>query len=177
MDICISIPQKNIEKFKHVFLYILTEVGSKPNIGKTVLYKLLYFMDFDYYELYEKQFMGLEYVKKQYGPVPVDFENIINQMKKESLIEQVKSKYFNKDQTKYLPLKSYDLTMFSGLELEHMKKVLEKHSNKTAKEISDFSHRDIPWIAAENDKPLDYESVFYRNELTSVRNYDEYNED
>jgi len=49
-EIRISVPQKNIEKFKEVLLYILGEVGSKPNIGQTVLYKLLYFIDFNYYE-------------------------------------------------------------------------------------------------------------------------------
>ncbi len=40
----ISIPQNNYEKFKEVLLYILTKVGAKPNIGETVLYKLLYFI-------------------------------------------------------------------------------------------------------------------------------------
>lgn len=173
----INIPQKNIEKFKQVLLYILAKVGSKPNVAKTVLYKLLYFMDFDYYELYEEQFMGLEYIKKRYGPAPVDFDDIISEMKKDGLIVQVKSEFFKKEQTKYLPLKSCNLAMFSALELEHMEKILAKHSDKTATEISEFSHRDMPWIAAEDGEPLDYEAVFYRNELTSVRSYDEDNED
>ncbi len=43
----INVPQKNLEKFRAVFLYILNKVGSKPNIGETVIYKLLYFIDFD----------------------------------------------------------------------------------------------------------------------------------
>jgi len=46
----INVPQRNLEKFKEVLLYILNKVGSKPNIGETVLYKLLYFIDFDFYE-------------------------------------------------------------------------------------------------------------------------------
>ncbi|MFH1675588.1 MAG: helix-turn-helix transcriptional regulator, partial [bacterium] len=33
----ISIPQKNLEKFKEVLLYILTKIGGKPNIGETVI--------------------------------------------------------------------------------------------------------------------------------------------
>ena len=53
-DLRIDIPIENIEKFKQVFLYILKKVGAKPNVGQTVLYKLLYFIDFDYYELFEK---------------------------------------------------------------------------------------------------------------------------
>jgi len=45
-QIRINVPQKNLEKFKEVFLYILNKVGSKPNIGEIVIYKLLYFIDF-----------------------------------------------------------------------------------------------------------------------------------
>ena len=171
MDMRISVPQKNLEKFKQVLLFILFKVGGKPNVGKTVLYKLLYFMDFDYYELYEEQFIGLEYIKKQFGPMPSDFDKVIEQMKKDKLIEEYQSKFFNKDQTKYLALKIYDLRIFNGTELDIMEKVLKKHSDKTATEISDFSHLDIPWISAQYNEPLNYESVFYRNELTSVRSY------
>ena len=76
----INIPINNIQKFKQVFLYILNKVGAKPNIGQTVLYKLLYFIDFDYYELYEEQLMGLKYIKNTFGPTPVDFAKIIKDM-------------------------------------------------------------------------------------------------
>src|SRR3989344_3126128 len=51
-DMRINVPQKNIEKFKQVLLYILEKTAGKPNIGMTALYKLLYFIDFDYYEKY-----------------------------------------------------------------------------------------------------------------------------
>jgi hypothetical protein len=53
----------NKEKFKELLLYILYEVGMKPNIGKTVLYKLLYFCDFNFYELYGKSITGMQYIK------------------------------------------------------------------------------------------------------------------
>src|SRR3990167_2158560 len=62
-EIRISIPQEKADKFRQVLLYILKKVGGKPNVGMTVLYKLLYFIDFDYYEKYEDQLMGLVYLK------------------------------------------------------------------------------------------------------------------
>ena len=43
-EIRIDIPQENISKFKQVLLYILNKVGAKPNVGQTVIYKLLYFI-------------------------------------------------------------------------------------------------------------------------------------
>ena len=167
----ISIPENNIEKFKQVFLYILSKVGAKPNVGQTVLYKLLYFIDFDYYELYEKQLMGLSYIKNTYGPTPVDFAKLIKQMEAAGQIEEIKTKYYQHDMTKYLPIIEPDLELLSARELEFIDKELEKHSSKSASELSALSHKDIPWIGAKDKEVLDYESVFYRTPETSVREY------
>ena len=40
-SIRISVPQKNLERFKEVLLYVLSKVGSKSNVGESVLYKIL----------------------------------------------------------------------------------------------------------------------------------------
>jgi hypothetical protein len=76
----ISIPQKNLKKFEQVLLYILCKVGSKPNIGETVIYKLLYFIDFNFYEKYEEQLIGATYIKNQYGPTPKEFIKVVDTM-------------------------------------------------------------------------------------------------
>ena len=54
----ISVPTLQVNKFKNVLLYILERCAGKPNVGETVLYKLLYFSDFNYYELYEEHLTG-----------------------------------------------------------------------------------------------------------------------
>jgi transcriptional regulator with XRE-family HTH domain len=167
----IRVVKKNLAKFKQVLLYILEKVGGKPSVGETVLYKLLYFIDFDYYEKYEENLMGATYIKNQFGPTPVGFENIVEQMKQAHEIEAVKSEYFKFPQKKYLALKRADLKLFTGRELEHIEEVLARLSDKNAKELSDYSHGDIPWLAREFGEELSYESVFYRDEKYSVRNY------
>jgi hypothetical protein len=50
---------------------------------------------------------------------------------------------------------------------------LTRLADKNAKEIENYSHEDIPWKTAENGKQLSYESVFYRDERHSVRNYED----
>ncbi len=47
----ISTPRLQENKLINVLLYILEKCAGKPNVGETVLYKLLYFSDFNYYEL------------------------------------------------------------------------------------------------------------------------------
>ena len=168
-----NIPEQNIEKFKQIFLYILEKVGARPNIGQTVLYKLLYFIDFDYYEKYETQLMGLTYFKNVHGPAPREFKRIVDEMKKDHEIEEVVSKYFQFDQIKYLPIKNPDLSILNGQELEMVDSVLDRYADKTAKELSALSHEDTPWKVATDKEDLEYEHAFYRPDQFSVRDYGE----
>lgn len=170
-DMRISIPQKNLDKFKQVLLYILQKAGGKPNVGMTVLYKLLYFIDFDYYEKYEEQLMGLTYIKNHHGPTPKEFIKVVEQMKRGGELEEVQSKYFTYEQKKFIPVVQPDLSKISGQELALIDDVLNRLSDKTATELSDYSHKDIPYLAADNGESLSYESVFYRGDDHSQREY------
>ena len=172
-EIRISIPQEKADKFRQIFLYILKKVGGKPNVGMTVLYKLLYFMDFDYYEKYEEQLMGLTYIKNHHGPTPKEFIKVIEEMKRKKEIEEVKSQYFTFEQRKYLPHISADLSQLNGREVEMIDAVLARLSDKSASELSDYSHSDVPWMTHEEGEEISYESVFYRNDPYSVRKYDD----
>jgi len=170
----ISVPIKNQKKFKTVLTYILKKVGGKPNIGMTVIYKLLYFIDFDYYEKYEEQLMGAVYIKNHFGPTPIMFAKIIDQMKAKNEIEEVKSKFYDREQKKYFLNPDYqvDLTPLSAQEIKHIDWELRRLADKTAKELSDLSHEDMPWRAAKMGEQVEYNGVFYRDEKLSVREYD-----
>jgi transcriptional regulator with XRE-family HTH domain len=169
----INVPAKNLEKFKEVLLYILGKVGSKPNIGETVIYKLLYFIDFNYYEKYEDQLIGATYIKNKHGPTPIEFKKIVEKMIKDKEIEKVKSIYFTFPQRKYLPLREPDLEKLKANEIKLIDDVLDKLSDKNASEISEYSHNDVPWLTTENGKKIEYESVFYRTVPYTVREYSE----
>ncbi len=142
-------------------------------MGETVIHKLLYFIDFNYYEKFEENLMGATYIKNHHGPTSVELKDIIDDMQKNKEIEAVKSQYFKYEQKKYLPIKRPNLNIFSAREIEHIDDVLARLSDKNAREIENYSHGDIPWKVAEDGKPLSYESVFYRDEHYSVRNYDD----
>jgi len=174
-EIRISVPQEKIDKFHQVLLYIIKKVRGKSNAGKTVLYKLLYFIDLDYYEKYEDQLMGLAYIKNQYGPTPQLFDDFAKEMVRKNEIEIIKSKFYQHSQTKYLinPAIEPDLTVLNGREKEHIDWELQRLSDLNATQLTYLSHQDVPWISAEDGKLIDYESVFYRTPITSVRTYDD----
>lgn len=168
----IKVPQNKLDKFKAVLLYILEKVGAKPNVGETVIYKLLYFIDFNFYEKYEKKLIGATYIKNHHGPTPVEFKKIVDQMLEDNEIEQVKSKYFKYEQRKYLPIKSAKLDILSWAEIQCIKDVLERLSDKNATELSEYSHRDVPWMIHEEGERISYGSVFYRTPEFAQRDYD-----
>jgi transcriptional regulator with XRE-family HTH domain len=167
----INIPQNNVAKFREVLLYVLEKIGSRPNIGETVLYKLLYFIDFDYYERYEEQLIGARFRKNHFGPTPVAFQQIVKRMIEANEVVRVKSEHFQYPQTKYLPLRSPDLSVISSRELQLIDNVLDRLGSKNAREISEYSHGDIPWRMAGEGELLEYEAVFYRTQPYSMREY------
>lgn len=171
VELRINVPQKNLDKFKEVFIYILNKVGSKSNVGETVIYKLLYFIDFDFYERYENQLVGACYIKNHYGPTPVEFKKIVDRMSLEKDIEKIESNYFSYPQTKYLPLRKPDLSIFKANEIEVIDDVLNRLSDMNAGQISDYSHNDVPWLTTDDGEVIDYESVFYRSTPYSAKKY------
>jgi len=169
----ISVPQKNVAKFKEVLLYILNKVGSKQNIGESVLYKLLYFIDFNYYEKYEEQLIGATYIKNNYGPTPKEFIKIAEEMESKEELVRVEGKYFQYPQRKYLPLRTPDLSKLNEDERNMIDYVLLKLSDMNAAQISEYSHKDVPWLTTEEGGIINYESVFYRTAEYSVRLYND----
>lgn len=166
------------KKFKQLILYILQKCGSRPNVGETVLYKLLYFCDFDYFELFEQPLTGMKYKKMQYGPIPDQtlFNPVVNEMRQAGLVEKVARPYVHDTiQTRYLNFIEADLSVF-GTDIDKMIKVvdavIERLSSMSARQIEDHSHRDYPWQAHEFNEEIDYSTVFFRSGEFANRDYD-----
>ncbi|HOI00801.1 MAG TPA: DUF4065 domain-containing protein [Bacteroidales bacterium] len=168
----VSVPELQMSKFKNVLLYILEKCAGKPNVGETVLYKLLYFSDFNYYELYEEHLTGAKYRKLPFGPVPHKLDVIINQMIEAGQLQRIKTEYSGFQQTRYLPLVKANLTELKASEKEVIDRVIDQMSDWSATAISQYSHKDLPWIVTDEGRYINYELAFYREAPFSVRNYE-----
>ncbi len=173
VEMRISVPQEKVEKFKELLLYILEKIGARPNVGEAVVCKLMYFIDFDYYEKFEKQLVGATYIKNHFGPTPAMFPNIVAQMEKDGDLVRVTKKYFQHDQKKYLPRRSANLENFSAQEKDLIDAEIERFKDFNATQMRDYSHKDVPYMGADEQQPIDYESVFYRTPEFSVRKYED----
>jgi transcriptional regulator with XRE-family HTH domain len=170
-EVRVSVASLNVEKFKNILLYVLERCAGKPNVGETVLSKLLYFADFNYYELYEEHLTGAKYRKLPFGPVPQKLDSIIIQMVNSNQVQRIKTDYHGFPQTRYIPLEKPDLTKIKASEKEVVDQVIHQFSDWSASSISTYSHKDLPWLASKDGENIEYELVFYREAPFSVRNY------
>lgn len=164
-------PKFDKEKFKQILLYLIEKCGSKINVGKTVIYKLLYFIDFDYYELNEEYLTGELYRKIEHGPAPCHFEEIEKELLENKMIFKTVVDYHDYKQIKYIPLVKPNISLLTATEKEIIDNIIERLSSMNANQIEDYSHEDIPYEITADQDIIDYETVFYRKDLHSVREY------
>jgi len=155
-------------KFKQVLHLIAYKAGAIDNVGKTVLYKMMYFSDFDFYELFGKSITGESYFKLMRGPAPSHFDTIVKELVKEGKVEVKNSKYCGFPQKKVIPLCEPKLDKLNGEEIKIIEKVINRLYAMSTSKVSAYSHEDLPWKATEDRKEIDYELVFYRNQKHAV---------
>lgn len=151
------------EKYKAAFLYLLEKLGKIE--GKKKAYKLLYFLDFDFYEAYDRPFTGETYTALPMGPAPRYFDGIAEELQKEGLIEIVKSKtqpYHENDTVIFSPKKIIK-SHFSGEEQKMLDRVVKVYGNLTGKDLENLSHEQAPYAAVSLYDVIPYEFSYYRD--------------
>ena len=151
-------------RLKNLILYIIGKCGQKPNMGKILLNKLLYFSDFDYYEKHGESITNTIYRKLPMWPVPSDMDTILREMQEDGHIQMIEWEFFGYSQIKILQKRLPDMDMFRSSELAEVDRVVNRFSDMTGKQVSDFSHNDMPYRATrENWGEISYGLAFYRD--------------
>lgn len=140
-------------KYKNLILYLAQKVGARPNVGETVFYKLIYFVETLARLNLQSGISNESFYKMQYGPVPVSFRAITQEMMAANELDKVTGTYFTYMQTKYLP--RIQATGLTESERKIIDTVIETLGDKSATELSDLSHMDRPWIEGEDRKIID----------------------
>ncbi len=181
--------KKNIEdpkrRLKDLILYIADKYKDKPNFWKTMLNKLLYFSDFNYYEWTWSLITGSNYKKLPYWPVPENITEILDEMVRDWEIAIKEERMHNYNGQRIIVLKDNvsNLDLFKNTDKENKKEksnytpyedlpeskkivddVLNRFIDWKASDISELSHEDTPYKSSKNFwdtiKPI---NVFYRS--------------
>lgn len=153
----------NEKKYKNIVLFFANKIKN-GTLGKLKLMKLLYFLDFDFFEKYGQSVSNDEYLRFENGPVPRMAEKILKQMNgKEIKISKIKIGGGYNDKQLIEPLKDFDINQFSKEELMMLEEIADKWERFPGSEMKTASHGEAPWIATKPNKVIDYNLAYYRN--------------
>ena len=157
----------NREKYIDLIMYILSQCHQKPNFGKTVLCSILYFIDFNYYELYGELMTNETYIKSKRGIRPTHFREISEELISKNYLFFRKEPYYNRTIYKYYIIIIPSLK-FSQKELEIINDAINKLSDENATTITKYAKRDPPISVAEFGEPIDFRYVSSRGNEYSI---------
>lgn len=153
----------NEKKYKNVVLFFANKIKN-GTLGKLKIMKLLYFLDFDFFEKYGKSVTGDEYLRFDNGPVPRMAEKFLKEMNGTDVkISTRKIADGLRDQQHIEPLRLYEMSLFSREELMMMEEVADKWEKFSGAEMKNASHGEAPWIATKANDVIDYNLAYYRN--------------
>ena len=151
------------EKFKMTLHYIINKCGFRNTVGRTVLHKLLYFSDFNYYEKYGQSITNETYTKKERGPVPIHFEEAIAELIDENKVRPGKRRLpCGKVMNRYFSLMEGEIDLKKE-ELVIINKVIKDLSHLNGKQIGEYSLRDAPVKKTDDGEIIQYDLVSLRD--------------
>ena len=153
----------NEEKYTDLIMYILLKTMNKPNLGKTVLCTVMYFIDFNFYEIYGDYLTRETYIKSKRGIKPKHFAEITQDLIGKKQLFMRREPYYNRTIHRYY-LTIIPSLKFSPQELIVINSCIEKLTDSNAHTITQYALKDRPLMKAELGEEIDYDDVFERNE-------------
>lgn len=135
----------------HAFLRL------NSGIPKTKLAKLLYFADFAWYYNHLESMSGMQYRKIQYGPVADSYFRLIDEMYDEGELEIKQTSQGAMIITETRAGKKESLDKISKEQSILIKDIDTKWKNKKTEEIVKFTHKQMPYLFAEDNNIVSYE--------------------
>jgi len=160
----------NQKKYKNAIIFFARRIQN-GTLGKLKMMKLLYYLDFDFFEKYGRSVTGDEYLRFDNGPVPRMGEMMIKEMNgKEIKITNRKIGNGYNDQLHIEALADFDVNVFEKEELMMLEEIACKWEKFTGSEIKNASHGEAPWIATKSNDAIDYNLAYYRNKYGEMAN-------
>jgi len=149
-----------MKKLKEAILFFVNSINNKK-LGKTKLFKLIYFADSRFYLKYGRTITGDKYVKYDNGPIPSHGDSILNKMKDKDL-EIEKVKIHDKTKYKFKSLRKFNADLFTKEELEFLQEIARIFENTNTDHIVKISHRDLPWQAGKKNSYINLDLLEYQ---------------
>lgn len=154
------------DKYKQAILFVLNSKANNGLLGKVKLFKLLYYIDFDHYQAFNTPITGDTYYKRQYGPVGVNAEDLLQEMQAEELIAIKRRSVGNYEQYVFKALADPNPPEYWGKsEFEVLNHVVDTWTNHRTGEIVTATHGEVPWRAVDISEEIPYSLAYHRHQV------------
>lgn len=155
-------------RYTTLIIYFISRCMNKPNFGKTLLNYLLYYTDFNHYEIYGKSITNETYIKDKNSLIKsTHFNQTITELTQHNLIQPKQKLYYKRPINKYYLKKLPNLEL-SYLEYHIIEDIIKKFQKQNATQIAKYTQKDIPYQIANVGDKIEYINTMYRDE-TSVK--------
>lgn len=127
------------KKFSNAVIQFAT---LNPGLLKVKLLKLLYYADNLYYKNYKSSITGCQYLHYQYGPVPMNYELLLNRMIIDKIIN-IEIKYKGEYELNIIkPISKLVKNVLQKEEIEIINKVSKKFENYNSTQMTKITHEE-----------------------------------
>ena len=155
------------DKLKQAILLFI-HTANNGLLGKTKLFKMLYYADFDHFERTGSPITGETYLRYEHGPFPEHGDRTLKMLSDEELIGNGSAWAGKYLQYTYEPLALFDLSVFAPEEVKTLVDVLHKWEKHNATEMVAATHGEAPWIATSDRQHISYSLAYYRNKYKEM---------
>lgn len=157
----------NREKLINAIIYFVTNTKF---CGKTKLFKLLYFLDFEHYSQIGRSVTGLDYFAWKMGPVPTElFEELDNPCEdfKQNFEISIRTAYTGNDMLNIKALSDFSTDFFSKRELRLLEQLATEFKNSYANDMIEATHlENLPWHEIYEKQKLKQQQIPYELALS-----------
>jgi hypothetical protein len=150
-------------KMKELILYVVGSCAKNETVGSLGaigLNKILFYSDFAAYLKLGKSITGQDYFALEMGPAPKRLIPIRKQLERERALKVVIAEISaTHRQQIFIPLREAKFSIFTAEEISIVDQMILRFVFKTAKSISEESHKFIGWDAAELKEVIPYSSA------------------
>lgn len=145
-----------LEKLFNMIIFFTT---NNP-LSKTALMKYLWYADFKYFRDNSVSISGALYVALPHGPALHKWERILQEAQELGYIN-VSAEYLGDFEVETLEAaRDFDESMFTLTEIEIMQEVKEAFRGRTARELSNMSHKETAWKNTPPGNLISYQYAF-----------------
>lgn len=153
------------QRFRELMIYVSKRSENDPYFGAIKLNKILYYSDFNAFQILGQPITGMAYFRLKFGPAPQALIPIRRELIGEGAIEIRNVLIGTYWQDRTIALRDAILSYFAADELAIVDKVIHDLWAQNATEVSDASH-DVRWRTLRDRDSMPYEFAYLDGDLT-----------